>query len=467
MHTGDEFFDSREFKTILEKYNENPSNLDADELTDIADYYSYIGNEDKAIAVVSMAKRMFPDSIAPISFLAHEALNNQNIKEAKRLIEQIIDKSDIEYKLLSIEILVAENHVQEAEGQLQVLMEGMDDERFEDFIIDVANIYLGYNMPEKAEQWLNRNKGCEMAEYKELRAKVLLASERIEECINVFNELIDQNPFSIKYWNALATVQFITGNYEEAINSSDYTLAINPNCPDGLFTKGNSLYHLDRYEEALKCYKRYIQIRPNDELGYLNAGTCLINIEHYEDAIDTLKKSLDIVRSDSMQLSMTYQEIAHSYCALKDFNKALEYIELAEKYTKDLPDILVLKGHILLGMGNLDDGLEALTSATRLSKGNNTIFMRMCVSLYENNYMDLAYQLFEKLFENCLPTFKDGLSYMALCCRDLNKNEEYLHYLKLAIERNPKEAKMIFGQIFPKDLKLKDYYEYAKKQIEN
>lgn len=98
MHTGDEFFDSQEFKTILEKYNENPSSLDADELTDIADYYSYIGNEDKAIAVVSMAKRMFPDSIAPISFLAHEALNNQNIKEAKRLIEQIIDKSDIEYK---------------------------------------------------------------------------------------------------------------------------------------------------------------------------------------------------------------------------------------------------------------------------------------------------------------------------------------------------------------------------------
>jgi hypothetical protein len=49
---------------------------------------------------------------------------------------------------------------------------------------------------------------------------------------------------------------------------------------------------------------------------------------------------------------------------------------------------------------------------------------------------------------------------MALCCKDLKKDDEFMEYLKLACEKNPKEARRVLGSLFPKDIKSKDYYEY-------
>jgi hypothetical protein len=61
--------------------------------------------------------------------------------------------------------------------------------------------------------------------------------------------------------------------------------------------------------------------------------------------------------------------------------------------------------------------------------------------------------------------WNEGYSYMALCCRDLGYDQEFLHYLKLAAEKNPKEAKTVFGSLFPDGIEPKDYYDYISNKL--
>ena len=50
-----------------------------------------------------------------------------------------------------------------------------------------------------------------------------------------------------------------------------------------------------------------------------------------------------------------------------------------------------------------------------------------------------------------------------LCCKLINKKDEYLHYLKKACKLNPIEAKNVLGEYFPKGLEPENYYNYIIK----
>ena len=62
MKTGDDYFDSEEFRELLAAYEESVSSgqpilMDADELTDIADYYHYIADDERADEAINQASK--------------------------------------------------------------------------------------------------------------------------------------------------------------------------------------------------------------------------------------------------------------------------------------------------------------------------------------------------------------------------------------------------------------------------
>jgi hypothetical protein len=54
---------------------------------------------------------------------------------------------------------------------------------------------------------------------------------------------------------------------------------------------------------------------------------------------------------------------------------------------------------------------------------------------------------------------------MALCTHDLGLREEFLHYLKLIVEKYPKEAKSVLGFLFPAGEEVSDYYNFMNNKI--
>ena len=473
MQGDEEYFNSEDFQEILNSYEasmeagEQPF-MDADDLVDIADFYNQSGESDKALNVIEYALQLYPNATLPNVFMAREALMCNDFKAAHEYASQIAEQDDPDYHYLKAEIMIAEGHINEADRYLRDYGMTVDTDEYQDFIKDCANLYIDYGISDKAYEWMMRSKGDNSNDFKELMARTLFGLGKFKDSERLFNELIDKDPYSTRYWKALAGVQLMNEDYSNAVTSSEYAIAIDPNDPESIISKANALMHLENYEEAEKYYRRYTEIEPSDETGSFHLAMSLIYQGKCEEAKEKLIQAEEISEPDSPILLHIYQELAFCYSSLKEPQKALETIDKTIPLTDDQNNILVIKGHILLANGFVEDAERIWKKAIANSNYSPAIMLRIIVSLYDNHFVKPCYQMlkqFCEVYEKNEEYSTEGYSYLALCCHDLGYKDEFLQYLQKAIARNPHEAKMVLGFLFPQDTEVNDYYDYMTHQL--
>ena len=464
------YFDSEGFKKLLQEYEESvksrhPVYMDADDLADIADYYHYEGRLDDATEAIELALKFNPDAIGPLLYKAREALSMGNFEVARDYAERIRIVDNTEYLYLLGEILICEGKTEEADELFRKqFMELPPDEQM-DYVYDVANLFAEYNDYNKSFEWMARSQGDDSDDFKELMARTLFGIGKYEDSSKLFNELLDHNPYSKVYWNALANAQFMSEDYGASIASSEYAIAIDPNDAESILTKANGLYHLENFEEALSYFEKYSEKNNTDEFGYLHQGTCLINLGRFEEAISRLLIAEDLALPDSQYLPEIYQELAFAYSELKQPETALYYIDKTENLDCDHIDMEVIRGHILVANKRLREA-EIVFKNVILESGNAPkTMLRVMVSLYDNRYVSASYKLFKKFFNFVDDDWNEGYSYMALCCWDIKHYDEFIDYLKKAVEKNPKEAKMVLGHLFPIGMKVTEYQQFIEESL--
>ncbi|MBP3844637.1 MAG: tetratricopeptide repeat protein [Prevotella sp.] len=469
--TGDEYFDSEEFRNTLESYEESvrsghPLFLDADDLADIADYYHFTGIDQQADEVIEYALSLYPNATLPNVFKAREALAIGDYDSAVEYIEQIENQDDPEYHYMQAELLIAKDQVEKADEYLREYFATVPPEEYQDFVYDIANIYFDYGLSDKAYEWLMRTKGDGSNDFKELMARILFGLGKYKDSERIFNELLDRDPYSKRYWNGLANAQFMNEDFSGSVTSSEYAIAIDPNDADSLLNKANALYRLGNFEEAIRYYDRFGELVQPDEFSLLHKGSSLVNLNRHDEAFSTLLQALKISPPDSPFLPQIYQELAFCCSTLGRLDEALDYIERTRDLDCDHIDMLVLKGHILLEHNHIHEAEEVFKNAMIRSEEDPLVILRILVSLYDNKYVKAAYEMFKKFFALIVnEDFNQGYSYMALCCWDLNFTEEFLMYLRLAVERNPREARQVLGHLFPEEMAAKDYYQYMYNKL--
>jgi tetratricopeptide (TPR) repeat protein len=127
----------------------------------------------------------------------------------------------------------------------------------------------------------------------------------------------------------------------------------------------------------------------------------------------------------------------------------------------------IVRGHILLANGQLEEAEQTFRHALQYTKDAPRTMLRIIVSLYDNRYIRSSYILLKNFFRHVDEDWKEGYAYMAVCCLDMNKQDEFLHYLKMAVERNPKEARTVLSGYFPEGMAPEEYYEYMVNKISN
>ena len=277
--------------------------------------------------------------------------------------------------------------------------------------------------------------------------------------------MLDHNPYSKVYWNALANAQFMSEDYSASIASSEYAIAIDPNDAESILTKANGLYHLENFEEALSYFEKYSEKNNSDEFGYLHQGTCLINLGRFSEAIDRLLLAEKKAPADSQYLPEIYQELAFANSELKQPEIALHYLDKTESLDCDHIDMEVIRGHILVANKRLKEAENVWKNIITKSDNMPKTMLRIIVSLYDNRYVSESYKLFKRFFNFVDDNWNDGYSYMALCCWDLKHYDEFQDYLKEAVERNPKEVKMVLGHLFPADMKVTEYQKFIEESL--
>ena len=469
MADDTEYFKSEEFKSLLEQYEESvmsghPIYMDADDLADIADYYQYEGRLEDADAAISLALRFNPNAVGPLLYKSREALSMNDFEMAREYAERIRTADSVEYLYLKGEILICEDKVDEADELFRAHFREISPDEHLDYVYDVANLFSEYNQHDKAFEWMSRSQGDNSDDFKELMARTLFGLGKYKDSERLFNELIDHNPYSKRYWNSLASAQFMSEDYGASVTSSEYAIAIDPDDAESILSKANGLYRLDNFEEALAYFERYSEKVDFDEFGHLHQGTCLINLGRYEEAIARLEKAEEVATKDSQYLPEIYQELAFAYSEIKKPESAIYYIDKTRDLDCDHIDMEVIRGHIYLANDRLEEAEHSFKRAITLSGNAPKTMLRIMVSLYDNRYVNASYRLFKNFFKYVDEGWTEGYAYMALCCWDLHYYDEFLVYLKKAIKKNPKEARQVLGNIFPKDMEVKDYCEYFNKQ---
>ena len=153
------YFEDPEFKDILAKYegmvkDHTPTYFDAEELTDIAEYYASIEQEEKANAAIEFALRLHPTNTDALVFKSRSLCIKGKLEEAYQIMNLIEDTSDREVLFLKADLLIEERRLEEADIIFQELA-SVEDNAFET-LLDILLVYMDTNQQEYAAKWIRK-----------------------------------------------------------------------------------------------------------------------------------------------------------------------------------------------------------------------------------------------------------------------------------------------------------------------
>jgi tetratricopeptide (TPR) repeat protein len=472
MREEDEaYFNDPEFLECLQKYeqarqNDEPIYMDAEDLTDIAEFYMTQNREEEANQAISLAISLHPNSVDPQIFLARQQMFHDNLDEAIRIANSIPDQNDRETIFLWTELLIRSDKPDEACQLIIIKLDDQEDDKAM-FLYDAACIFMDYQHYEIAYK-LTRKLEKDFPKYKKLKklkTDLLMAQEKYDEAIALLQDIIEEQPYSTSAWKTIAEAHVGKSNYMEALDCAEYCLAINPEHTQALMIKAHSLFHLNHLEQAHEIYQKLRDIMPEDgRLYYMDAVT-LANMERFDESREALEKALKYTAQydeDRIQVLM-HKAYIESKC--HNIDEALKALEDAMKLSKGQGEMEyhLLMGEILLENDREQEAAEQFEIAYNESQNRQQTLLTIGIAYAETMHYDTALSLLETYMEEYKE--KEGvvaIPYLAYCYKKLHDQENYLKYLRKAASADREITEFLFADDYP-SIQPEEYYLYAFK----
>ena len=351
------YFEDPEFKDILAKYegmveNHTPTYFDAEELTDIAEYYASQGDERKAEDAIDFALRLHPTNTDALVFKSRSLCIRGQLDEAYRVMNLIEDPSDREVQFLKADLLIEERRMEEAEAIYDELAKS-EDESLE-VLLDIFMTYMDANQMEYASKWLERihTKGYNVhnsQKYRDALCDFCMTFGQPEKATEAFHLSLDEQPYSIPHWNGLAKCHLAQNDIEKAHEAIDFALAIDENNLEALEVKGFCHLQNQNYEEALAIFLRLLPDAKAPSRIYALIVKCYLDMEMATEAKDTclewLKKCPQMT---GFEKSEVFSYIALCYFNLQQPEEGMRYIDAALDLEPYFRGAILQKGMLYL-----------------------------------------------------------------------------------------------------------------------
>lgn len=330
------YFQDHEFLSALEAYERMldkgaEADLDAETLTDIAEYYAMSHRDEEANQCIDYAQSFYPDSVDPQIFLSRQQMFMGNQKEAWRICNQIIDQNDREVIFLRAELWLYEHQQEEAISLLYQVYKDCDEEEAPEFLYDSIVLVKDYDYITVSYDWCQEllRKYPDYQPGIVLYAEVLNAMQHYQETVNLLEQHIADMAYDSQGWLQMAEAQWGLGNLAEALEATDYALAINPDDADALLTQGCILYDYDQPEEGHKCLLHFMRFFPTEDRAVYMDAQCLFAMEQYDEAIRQFERLTNV--NDPIYRGYSRSYLAYCYYRLENRERWLHYLRLASK----------------------------------------------------------------------------------------------------------------------------------------
>lgn len=293
--------------------------------------------------------------------ITHHYLDIGKVSLAKKALQIGLQQhpASSELKLLKVEVLVFENHFDQAESILEEIQ--LLEANNEEIYIQKANIYSKQDNHQMAIQLLSKAitmtddnadiyslLGMEylfMDDYRSAKdAFMQCLSEDVEDyaalynvtycfdyledfdgAIEFLNNYLNRNPYCEIAWHQLGKQFVIKKMHKEALASFDFAIYSDDTFVGAYLEKGRTLERLKRYNEAIENYEITLELDDPTSYAYLRIGKCHEKLGNK----DLAKKFYFKTVHEDPLLDKGWIAITDFYYNEKQYEKALHYINKA------------------------------------------------------------------------------------------------------------------------------------------
>lgn len=470
---NEEYFSRPQFRNLLQKYEHGLQEqgsvyMEADDLTDIAEYYLSINKEREAMRAIRIATELHPNSTDPKIFMARQEMFNGNLDKANEIYDTIIDRNDREVVFLKAELLIRENNLFEA---MDVMMDYVEllDEDADLFFHDCVQIFEDYGLPKQAEyiSYVYSVKFPDLPDALYTRAAALYNIGEYDEALPLLTKLLDNDAYNLDAWKLQANIQLVQNNFPEATESAEYGLAIEPDDTDLQTILGQCRLLTGQAEEACRIFKGIADALGDETSGQVTLmySMALTTLGSLDEAESMLVKALENPYMDDYDRCHSLQHLA-TICSKKGMvDEAIGYMDKAEEMDEGKKPIVyaVLKGRIMLENHRLDEGKSYMTQAFNQHKDKYMTGMAIATAYADSKYYSEALDMMKKVESlEGNDEEQDAQMYALLAFLHYMQKEgpETLATLKKALSYKDSYATDAFQNTFP-NVPKEDLYDYV------
>ncbi len=482
-----EYFNNPEFKETLEHYEAMLNSghmgyMEAAELVDVADYYATVAHDDeRSQEAIDLALRLHPDAAEPQLFMARRLLLAGRADEAVRICDSIADQDDLEVIYLRAEIMVHRGLSKQAYEYIISIAESDIVEKYNYFYYDAAYIFMDNNAYDEALLLSVKLEEVAPAWHKtlELRADVLLSLEKYSEALPYLNRLLDVKTFNTDTWNWQAEAYNGINDLEKALESVDYSLALDPDNARALQLKAWFMQRKDKPEEAHDIFLRLQELYPDDAESWIGDAQTLMALDKPKKALAASKQALTIVEATNQSDERTklenlitiHEDMAFAYSRMGNPKAALKELDIVAPYL-DGPDEHV-ECELMKFRVCLENELHA-EADTFLNNAVNADTQHACQTcfraatlLFEFYYDLQAEEIFTSLVGKLGSQQEeaDCQAYLAACHKQMGRHTEALRELRKAVDMGSLCLESLFAEHFPEGVKPNEYPDYYYYEI--
>jgi tetratricopeptide (TPR) repeat protein len=471
-YSSSEFEQDEALTKALAQYEEMKAGgktgyFDADQLADFAEYYASLERYDEAFEVIDYALTIHPSNTEVLVIKAHILIDLEKTEEAKEIVFSISETYERDVKMLKAELLILENKLEEADVLIQEMV-NQDENNEEDNWLDIAYLYTDSDLPEKALPWFEKafNANPENNEIRMSLAECYGECKQIEKGADLYNQLLDKDPYSVQHWFDLGRFYYITKEFNKALEAYEFALTIEANHPGSILMTAHCYYQLENYEKSCEFYDRYEKIDPNSGMTVFFIGLCHFNLKNYEKCIQKFTEALEIDKGLSPETIDLYTYIALSYSELGKLEEAIHYIDIAINEDISFTDSYLNKGRIYIKFGDRANAIVSFEEAIKINPEDPKTFSEMGSIYFENKIYDLALKCFETV-EFYSPGYDNNYLLLAYANGALGNIEDFNYYFVQATKQNPDNILESLSYLPEEESELKQLILDLRKAIED
>ena len=155
------------------------------------------------------------------------------------------------------------------------------------------------------------------------RAKQLEQAGKNKEALELYAEILKQEPGNALIYNAAAVVLYNIGRFKDAGVYFSRAIELNPNYAEAYANLGALHAKFKEYDKAVKLYQACIKIKPSYAGAYTNLGNALNKTGRHEEAVYFHKTAIALDDKSANH----YSNCASAYKNLGRFDKAKKLYE--------------------------------------------------------------------------------------------------------------------------------------------